>query len=124
MNILKGLIRQRQKTKESSLRVTNEGFYIESEISNAYIGWLDITKLTVYKMDLIAIDLVCLEVEAKLSKTYIIHEEMEGWTEVITEMNRILNLDSNWLANVTLPPFQRNETIIYQKVQKIHTQDL
>lgn len=124
MNILKGLFKPQQKTKESSLRVTNEGFSIESEINNAYIGWLDINKLTVYKMDLMAIDLVCLEVEVKIGKTYIIHEELEGWTEVITEMNRILNLDSDWLTNVTLPPFQRNDTIIYQKVYKTHNQDL
>jgi hypothetical protein len=114
MNIFKALFKPRQKREGVLLRYTNEGFFIELKQMSTYIKWSDISKVTAYKLDLLAIDQVCLDVETT-DITYKLNEEQTGWMELVIAMNKALDLADDWYVQIIQPPFERNETILYSK---------
>jgi hypothetical protein len=77
--------------------------------------WDEINRIVAYKVDLLAVDSICLLIEREKGKAFMINEEDEGWYQFILAIQKRFSIDEGWLAKVAHPPFARNETILYEK---------
>ena len=73
-----------------------------------------IERVVFYKRDEIATDLICCEVWAS-GETFFAHEEAPVWKSLLTKLEALPGFDSDWPQSVVLPPFERCETIAYDR---------
>lgn len=80
------------------------------------VNWLDILSIYAYKIDLITVDSIVLEINTNNDLTIKITEESIYWEEFIKEMiKNIPNINSKWIEEIIKPPFKTNNTLIYEK---------
>jgi hypothetical protein len=73
-----------------------------------------------YKRDELTTDLICFDilVEAELPMTWRIHEEVEGWPELVEALQRLPGFDADWHAKVFQPAFAESRIVIYDRPAK------
>jgi hypothetical protein len=77
-------------------------------------SWLHVQRISGFKRELYAADMVCIAFE--LSETSIeINEEMDGYDFVIASLPKhFVGLEGEWWAKVVFPPFATNWTTIWE----------
>lgn len=95
----------------------NEGFSIMTEKLTETIKWQDITKLNVYKVDLLTIDQIEMEIEYNNGNDRIrITEELPGWYQFVLKTKEIFpRIPQDWDLTIIHPAFERNYRTIYQR---------
>jgi hypothetical protein len=73
-----------------------------------------IEKVVFFKIDELATDLICVEVEAS-GTVWFFHEEAEGWKTFISYLEQLPGFRSDWYQAVVLPPFAASATTAYLK---------
>jgi hypothetical protein len=98
-----------------SIKLLDKGFCISSKTGIKDILWNDVNELHAYKKDLLTYDEICINII--LPKSIItITEEIEGWVEFIEKMNKVFpSINKEWYADIMLPAFKTNFTILYKK---------
>jgi len=74
----------------------------------------EIERVTFYKRDELATDLICCEVRAA-NRDWFFHEDVEGWQALLDHLAALPGFDANWFSRVSQPPFERSETIAFQR---------
>ena len=100
------------------LKSTDEGFTITN---NPYgeILWCDVAEIAVYKRDLFSVDLICIEFQLQETGRFVeIHEEMSGFTELMTVVEERYGLKESWWSDVALPAFQTNMTTLWSSARQ------
>ncbi|TNE81470.1 MAG: hypothetical protein EP332_03515 [Bacteroidetes bacterium] len=105
----------KKKITQPSLQILPDGFSIVLGDEQTTLNWSEIEKITAYKVDRFTVDEVQLSIAIKDAIVFV-SEEMENWMSFVEEMSTQLpELESDWIVNVTLPAFERNERVIYTK---------
>jgi hypothetical protein len=79
-------------------------------------SWAAIRKIAAFKRDEISTDLICWEIEfdERGQPWHVeIHEELEGFQDVVNEALRRKIVDPLWVRLVMQPPFATCWTVIY-----------
>lgn len=94
-----------------SLKFNDNGFWFkESQIS-----WEDVEKIHSYKIDLITIDEIILEISTK-DKINRFPESEENWFEFANFITEKFGLESfEWYFHIMHPAFQENRTLLFEK---------
>lgn len=71
-----------------------------------------IDKVTFYKRDEIATDLICCEVVAT-DQFWTFHEDMPGWDAMIAHLSALPGFRTDWFAAVSQPPFAPCEMVAF-----------
>ena len=80
------------------------------------IKWNEISLLIGYKIDALTTDEICLYVQTKKGKSFEISESSKGWFEFNRRLkNEFQSVNKNWEMEIAHPPFERNQTILYDK---------
>lgn len=91
------------------------GFIYSSGKINRLFIWEDIIKITAYKVDLITIDEVRLDILDN-NGSITIGEEHNFWGNFIIKLSeQYSEIDTKWFSKIVKPTFENNETILYQK---------
>jgi hypothetical protein len=72
----------------------------------------DIQRVTFYKRDELATDLICCDVEAG-GQTWFFHEELRGWNLLLAHLEQLPRFLTDWHARVAQPPFVAKETVAF-----------
>ena len=109
----------KRKKRIEEIILTKNGFkIIFDEVITEY-NWSEIDKLTGYKFDQITIDVICLKIDAK-EKTAIVTEDFKGWRDFMnTLLTKFAEIDKKWEEIIARPPFERNETVLYDRQKNI-----
>lgn len=89
-------------------------FIITNGIIKHQIVWDDIVKIIAYKIDLLTIDEICMDIITD-SKVYTITEEFHNWDTFTKVIESRLLSKKDWFPEVAHPAFARNETTLYEK---------
>jgi hypothetical protein len=73
-----------------------------------------VDKVAFFKLDELATDLICCEVEAS-GKVWFFHEEADGWEGLISYLEQLPGFRPDWYQAVVLPPFARSETVAFAR---------
>lgn len=73
-----------------------------------------IEKVVFFKIDEVAADLICCEVEAS-GTVWFFHEEAEGWEAFISYVEQLPDFRLDWYQSVVLPPFATSETVAFSR---------
>lgn len=82
----------------------------------ARLNWADVSRVTAYKRDLFAYDLVCLLIELADGQSVELDEQLCGWERLLEVLPSALPgaLDRDRLLDaVVLPAFATNLTVVY-----------
>lgn len=81
------------------------------------IAWSDVTRITTYKLDLLATDCICLLFEGCFPESpYEIHEEMVGFADLFGFMRTAFPaVPGNWFLDVATPAFATNLTVLFER---------
>ena len=75
----------------------------------------EIERVTFYKRDELTADLICCEVCAA-NRDWFFHEEAKGWQLLLDHLAALPSFNDDWFAAVSQPPFERSETIAYERL--------
>lgn len=82
---------------------------------NDLFEWCEVVSIEAYKRDLVAEDLICLDIVLKSGERVIVHEELIGFGNFKMMMHSALSIqDANWLEVITEEPFETSRTNIYK----------
>jgi len=95
------------------IELSATGFHLRG--TGEEVRWDEVTGATAFKMDLLATDLICLEFDVAVgSASVLVHEQMPGWTELISELpTRLMGVEDGWYRQVMLPAFATNARVIW-----------
>jgi hypothetical protein len=93
---------------------SEEGFTYQGTDELFIIRWVDVTRIISFQRDLLAYDLICLQL-SWLGGDLLFHEEVAGWYQFVHHLNAALPVLEKWEEKVTFPSFATNETVVYQK---------
>ena len=95
---------------------SENGFIINNEILHQEILWSEVKTIFGYKIDLLAIDCICVDVFCDNDKFFTINEETIGWFQFIERSKNIFtSIDKSWNIKITIPAFETNLTLIYDR---------
>jgi hypothetical protein len=79
--------------------------------------WEAVDEIVAYKRDMIATDDICLGFRARGSDDfYSADEDMPGWVRLQQALRERFGIRrEEWLAEVTLPPFATNWTVLWTR---------
>lgn len=90
--------------------------YLRDNSEESKFEWKDCRKIVTYKDDLVTSDLICLEFELSNQKVFLVHEEQNGFQQLVEILNTLFpQIEKNWYAEVMQPAFDRNFTILYER---------
>jgi len=96
--------------------VNKDSFEAELNGQRRNIALDKICKITAFKMDLLTSDLICLEIESEDGTSFLVNEDMKGFSDLCKVLNKILpNIREDWYQAVVLPPFEPNVSVIWQR---------
>jgi|WetSurMetagenome_2_1015567.scaffolds.fasta_scaffold213229_2 hypothetical protein len=86
-------------------------------ISDKYFfSWADVKKVTVFKRDLLTVDLICLTFELSTNTSVELNEEMAGWDDLTKRLPDYLpgcTKWEEWFMKVFKPAFETNAMNIF-----------
>ena len=85
-------------------------------ISGSLYLWDNILSIFGYKVDLMTIDEICLDIFMVDGTLLKITESTGGWYEFMDELNNKLSIPNEWYNVVAKPAFATNLTLIYDKI--------
>lgn len=74
----------------------------------------EIDRVTFYKRDEIATDLICCNV-AIGDEVWTFHEDLAGWGFLLAHLERLADFRSDWFESVSQPPFSASETVAFRR---------
>lgn len=93
----------------------DNGFTILYEDFEQRLNWLDITQLNVYKVDLMTIDQIEMEIVYG-DQRFSITEELPGWYQFVIKTKEIFpTIPKDWDVAIIHPAFATNYRTIYDK---------
>ena len=96
------------------------GFELSINETLTKINWIEIHKLTAYKIDLLTTDEICLFVEAENGKQFEISESTEGWFKFLEKTKKQFeSINKMWEIDISNPAFERKETEIYNRNKNV-----
>ncbi len=82
-------------------------------------NWNEIKRLVAYKVDLFAVDEICLFVEIDENRSFEINERTKGWFVFVQKTKeKFSEINESWEFDIAQPPFKRNETELYNRNRK------
>ena len=94
---------------------TEDGFVISDEKRSIPIAWAEITKINVFKKDLVIYDLVMMEIVCGES-ALVIDEESPGWYQFVIKSKEVFpSIPKHWDVEIIKPPFAENFSTIYER---------
>ena len=110
---------KQKKKRVEKIELTENGFQVNYDEKITHFQWLEIEKLTGFKVDRITIDDICLKIESK-NKTAYVTEEFEGWRNF---MNRLLiefpTINKTWEMKIAVLAFERKETELFNRNKNV-----
>ena len=109
------------KTKniKGTIELNSNGFKVTHNNGVSLVEWNLIDKIIAYKVDLITIDEICFEIEYS-DKSLLITEECAGWRIFLEELlQNFPAIDKEWEEKIVKPPFERNETELYNRNKNV-----
>lgn len=80
------------------------------------IRWSTVVRIRAYKIDLFAVDCVCLLFEFDADPALEVTEESNGFLSLMDVMlDEFPTMPPHWYDAVLQPPFERNETLLFQR---------
>lgn len=90
----------RSKTKPKQKRTTE-------------VEWQSVNKIVAYKVDLFAVDLICLGFTTTDGRYSEVHEEMADYDKFCEQLESRFALREGWWSEVAFPAFETNLTVIW-----------
>lgn len=91
------------------------GFIYKTDKQASKVKWLEIESIIAYKVDLLTIDEIRIDVFYNNTRL-IITEEITGWEGFIKKIKMIFpDIPIDWYSQVVRPPFTTNRTTLYKK---------
>ena len=116
---IKGATRGRAETRREIVcgpdGVKVHGAILESGAGSATFSWDLVLRVQTFKRDLFAVDLICLAIEMPEGCVEI-DEEMQGWDELLKELEQRLPgfpRWEEWWSTVAFPPFATNQAELW-----------
>ena len=75
----------------------------------------DIQRVVFFKIDEMTTDLICCSVDRRGGERFFLHEEVEGWDQLIARLELLPGFRSDWFEAVFKPPFERCETVAFER---------
>ena len=95
----------------------DDGFVFQFSDLPQKIFWSEIDRMTAYKVDLITIDELRLDIEFR-GLTLPISEETPGFFQFVLKTKEVFTTIANdWDLKIIHPAFEANKTVIYEKKQ-------
>lgn len=95
-----------------------DGFTISYEDFTKKIIWTEITQLNVYKVDLMTVDRIDMEIVYG-DKQFTISEELPGWYQFVLKTKQVFpEIPADWDITIIQPAFAPNFRTIYDKTNK------
>lgn len=108
---------EEQREDPVAFQYNDEGFTFTRGAFIKTLKWNDITALNVYKIDLVTIDEIRMEIVFG-DKSFEISEEIPGWYQFISRTKEIFpSIPKTWDIEIIQPPFGTNYTTIYSKAE-------
>ncbi len=109
-----------QKQKYYRIQVTDSGFSVFAINKKTHIEfsaqWDEINKLEAYKIDQFTTDLLCIKIYLKNENAYNLHEDMQGFYNLLEAFKeKIPGYSDKWYEEVLQPPFEENLKVIYER---------
>jgi len=105
---------QQLQEDKGTFTYNEEGFTYQAEDRMETVKWPDIERVVAFKLDRLTHDLICLRLYWE-GGNLLICEDEPGWYQFASRLSTALSASRKWEERVTLPPFQTNETIVYQR---------
>ena len=108
-----------RRKPEPRIQVDRDAFTLvggEPEAPPIALG--DIEQVTFFKRDELTTDLICCEITVspdKGGKTWLLHEEVPGWNDLVALLERLPGFNRDWFGTVVQPAFAENRTVVFQK---------
>ncbi len=94
----------------------SSGFEINLDGALNKIMWEDIEKLKAFKLDLVALDEICLMLVINSGESFQISESTEGWFLFNRKLKQHFpEINANWEIEIANPAFERNETVLFDR---------
>lgn len=93
----------------------SDGFTVTNGDFEKTIRWEEIDRINAYKKDLVAYDLIVLEI---VCGDYVLtlDEVSPGWFSFILKLKDVFKtIPKDWDINIIQPPFKENYTILFKK---------
>lgn len=91
------------------------GFTVSYENVSVDIKWNDISQISVFKRDLFTVDRIDMNILYS-DKVLSISEDLPGWDQFVQKAKETFpEIPEGWEADVALPPFVKNLSIIYNR---------
>jgi hypothetical protein len=101
-----------------TITLTGEGFDVTDDVAGcaeAAVRWDEITRIRTYKVDLRTTDCICLMFERAGTAPVQVSEEWNGFVDLMEMMReRFPAIPADWYEAVMQPPFERNETTLFE----------
>ena len=93
----------------------DDGFSVQYEDFHENLKWEDITRLDVYKRDLMTIDSIEMQITYR-DKSITISEDLPGWYQFVLKTKSVFKtIPKDWNWEIVQPPFATNYRTIYSK---------
>ena len=82
---------------------------------NVHMAWEEITRINVYKIDLMTVDRTAMEIE-RGDRVLTINEELPGWFLFTVKLQEVFpSIPKDWDITIIHPAFERNYRTIYER---------
>ena len=99
--------------------IDDKGFeFAAPDCPEVSVPFSAITKIEIYKRDEISSDLICLDIFHEAPDgphVLFLHEELEGYDDLLKCFAKLPGFDSSWPRKVVTPAFAENRTVVYDR---------
>ncbi len=117
---LANLLRPKPSPPLPSIRVTAEGIeLLQGGESLAMQQWIHVNRIIAYKCDRFVVDEIRIGFleHPSSDRWFEISEEYGGYSLALDQIHaRFPSIPKNWFSQVAQPPFERNETVLWDAV--------
>ena len=103
------------------VELDSSGFALHSRPRSGEVHsmtWAEVTQVSVYKRDMITTDMICMFAKKLNGEGLQLDEEMDGWQMFVDSLPVHLpecKPWSDWFMRVTVPAFETNHEVIFQR---------
>jgi hypothetical protein len=96
-----------------------DGFIFSLKDGPEKIKWTDIERLAAYKLDLITVDEIRMDITWN-NRQFTISEETPGWFQFVLKTKAVFPaIPQEWDISIIHPAFERNYTVLYEKAKEL-----
>lgn len=100
-------------------RYDEDGFIFSFDDGSKKIRWVEINKLIAYKVDLMTVDEIRMDI---LCDTYqfTITEETPGWFQFVLKTKKVFpEINENWDLQIIKPAFEATVMVVYERIKNL-----